>query len=83
MKIAKAAVRFLCTIGILLFGVYTVLAAAVAFFIIAGVLTPGEVMFYDSRTPTLFQTILFFAAGSIIVGSLALARHKLSLSIQQ
>ena len=78
MRIAKLVARFLCTTGILIVGVYTAIAIAVALFIATGTLIPGSVMLYDSPTPTLSQTLMFIGAGSIIVGGLAFARHKLS-----
>jgi hypothetical protein len=83
MKIARILVRFLCTICILIVGVHTVLAIAVAFFIVAGALTPGDIMFYDSHTPTLSQTLLFIAMSIVFVGGISLVRHKLSRSIPQ
>jgi len=78
MKIAILVARFLCTTGILIVGVYTATAIAVAFFIATGTLTPGGVMFYDSPTPALGHTLMFIGVGSIVVGGLAFVRHKLS-----
>ena len=83
MRIAKLVARFLCTTGILIAGVYTATAIGVVYFIATGMLTPGGIMFYDLPTPALSQTLMFIGAGSIIVGGLAFARHKLSRDSQK
>jgi hypothetical protein len=78
MKYLSHVTRLLCTVGILLIGSYTFISLLIAFFIVAGLLTPGSAMFYDSRTPTLANAILFFLIGSAITAIIALARHRLS-----
>ena len=77
MKIIRLIARFLCSAAILIGGFYTAIAVAVAFFIVTGTLTPGSVMFDDSLTPTLSQTLLFIGAGLIAVAGFAFARHRL------
>ena len=78
MGIIRRVARFFCSTAVVIVGIYTAIALAVAVFIATGKLVPGEIMFYDSNTPTLWQTLLFVGAGSVATAGLALARHKLS-----
>jgi hypothetical protein len=67
MRTIRFVARILCTIGILIVGVYTTIAIAVAFFIVTDTRAPGDVMLYDSATPTLLQTLIFIGVGSTFV----------------
>ena len=78
MKIIQLFAKWFCTIAILISVFYTVVAVAVAFFIITGTLTPGNAMYLDSDTPTLDETLGFIGYGLIIIATLAYARSWLS-----
>ena len=78
MQIARYIANFLCTVAFLIVGSYTGIAVLTGIFIVLGTLTPGDLMFYDLRTPTLSYTLAFACAGSVITATLAYARQKLS-----
>lgn len=78
MRIIRSVARHLCTAVILIVGVYTVIALAVAGFIVTGTLTPGEAMYPDSDTPGLAGTLGFVAVGASIVAVSAFVRQRLS-----
>lgn len=77
MRVVRSLARTLCTVVALIAGFYTVVAIAIAVFIVSGELTPGSVMFYDSSTPTLSGTLGFVVTGPIVVAAFAYARHRL------
>ena len=78
MKFIQVIAKLLCTIGILISALYTIIAASVAFFIITGTLTPGDTMYIDSNTPSLTETLGFIGCGLIIIAALAYSRSWLS-----
>jgi len=77
MSVVLRIVQFLCTAAIVIVGFYAVTAACIAFFIITGSLTPGDVMFSDSRTPTLTNSLAFSCIGLLVVGAIGFGRRKL------
>lgn len=83
MKIIQLIAKWLCTIGILISVLYTVIAVSVAFFIITGTLTPGDAMYIDSNTPSLTETLGFTGFGLIIITTLAYSRSWLSKRINE
>ena len=77
MKFARRIAQFLCTAAIVFVGFYAVTAACIAFFIATGSLTPGDVMFSDSRTPTLASSLAFCCGGLLLVAALGFVRKRL------
>ena len=77
MKIARGLAHFLCTAAIVFIGFYAVTAACIAFFIATGSLTPGEMMFSDSSTPTLASSLTFSCVGLLLVAALGFVRKRL------
>jgi hypothetical protein len=77
MRFIRWAGGILCTLGIVIIGTYTIIALAVAFFIVSGRLTPGNAMWIDSSTPTLTQTLLFASMSGAVTAGLAFVRNKL------
>ncbi len=78
MKFAHRVASLLCTLAILIVGTYTVIAYAIAFFIVTGKLEPGEEMYVDILTPAIASTLLFILVGTALTAGLGFARHKLS-----
>ena len=77
MKIARRLAQILCTTAIVLVGFYAVSAACIAFFIVTGSLTPGDVMLSDSRTPTLTDSLTFACVGLLVVSAFGFVRGRL------
>ena len=77
MKILPWMGRFICGTVILIVGIYTTIAICVAGFIVLGRLTPGQVMIFDTNTPTLIQTLIVVAIGSLVIAACVVIRGKL------
>lgn len=82
MKFTLHVASLLCTLAMLIIGIYTIIALTIIFFIITGTLAPGSEMFLDSETPTMGNTLLFALMGVILFTGLAFARRILSAKIR-
>ena len=82
MQITRWILRFICSAVFLVIGIYSFLALIIAMFILTGTLTPGDVMFYDSTTPTLTQSLVFAGIGAVAAAAVGFMRHKLSPGIR-
>lgn len=79
MKFILWLLRFIYTMVIFIIGIYTTISLAVAFFVIIGILTPGEEMWIDIITPTLADALVFAGVGAVFCVGFAVIRKKLSL----
>lgn len=77
MKYIFTPARWFCTTVILIASLYIAIAIAVALFIANGTLTPGSVMYLDSDTPTIAETLLFIGVGLVVISTFAYAGHRL------
>ena len=81
MRIIRLILRIICTAIFVIVGFYSLLALIIAGFILTGMLIPGEMMFYDSTTPTLVQALAVASIGITLAAAVAYVRHKLSIAV--
>ncbi len=77
MHIVRSLARLICTIAFVVVGIAALQGLAIAVFILTGTLVPGERMFGDGVTPSLGNSLAFFATTAVLAACLAATRHKL------
>lgn len=73
LRLVNAACAFIASISLL----YLVISSCILVFILAGTLVPGQPMYMDAKTPSLFDTMEFLLACLAVVVACIYVRFKL------
>jgi hypothetical protein len=77
MKIIRWLINVVCAITISMVFLYFSISMAILAFIVMGGLTPGQPMYFDANTPTLWQVLGFQLTCMAIMASCFFLRAKI------